>query len=149
MWELEHKEVWAPKNWCFWTEVLKKNLESPLDSKEVKAINPKENQPWILIGRTDAETEVPILWPPDVKSWLIGKDPNAEKDWGQKEKGAIEDEMVDWHFWLNGREFEQSPGDSEGQGSLACCSSCGRRVKHDLATERQQVCYRSSSTWRH
>ena len=103
MWELDYNESWAPKNWCFWTVVLKK---SPLDCKEIQQVNPKGNQSWIFIERTDAEAETPILWPPDVKSWLIGKDPNAGKDWGQKEKGATEDEMAGWHHWLDGHEFE-------------------------------------------
>ena len=123
MWELDHNEGWALKNWCFWSVVLEKTLESPLDSKEIKSVNPKGNQPWIFTGKTDAEA--PILWPPDVKSWLIGKDPNAAKDWGQKEKGATENELVGWHHSLNGHEFEQTPGDSEGQGTLMCCSLWG------------------------
>ena len=106
MWELDHKEGWAPKNWCFWTAVLEKTLESPLDGEEIKPVNPKGNQPWIVIVRTDAEVEAPILWPPDAKSQLIGKDPDAGKDWGQEEKGTTEDEMVGWHHWLNGHEFE-------------------------------------------
>ena len=112
MWELDHNEGWAPKNWCFWTVVLKKTFESPLDSKEIKPVNPKGNQPWILIGSTDAEA--PVLWPPDAKSWLIGKDPDAGKDWRQEERGMTEDEMVGWHNQLSGHEFEQSQGDSEG-----------------------------------
>ena len=102
MWELDHKEGWAPNNWYFQTVVLEKTLETPLDSKEIKPVNPKGNQPWIVIRRTDAEVEVPILGPPDVKSQLIGKDPDAGKDWGQEEKGTMEDEMVGWHqMWLN------------------------------------------------
>ena len=118
------------KLWCW------RRLESPLDSKESKPINPKGNQPWIFTGGTDAEAEAQILWPPNAKSWLIGKDLDAGKDWGLEEKGMTEDEMVGWHHWLNGHEFEQTPGDSEGQGSLACCSPWGRR---DLdATEQQQ-----------
>ena len=100
LWELNYKEGWAPKNWCFQTVVLEKTLESPLDSKKIKPVNPKENQPLIFIG-TDAEGEAPIHWPPDAKSWLIGKDPDAGKDWGLKEKGATEDEIVGWHFLLN------------------------------------------------
>ena len=120
VWELDHKEGWMSKNWCFWTVVLEQTLESPLDSKEIKPFNPKGNQSWIFIGRTDAEAEALILWPPDAKSWLILKDPDAGKDWGQK-KGATEDEMTGWHHWLNGHEFEQTLGDTEGQGSLACC----------------------------
>ena len=120
MWELDHKEGWAPKNWCFRTVVLEKTLESPLDSKEIQPVNPTENQPWIFIGRTDAEA--PILWLLDVESRLNGKDPDAGKDWGQEEKGVTEDEMVRWHYWLKEHEFEQTMGDSEGQESLVCCS---------------------------
>ena len=123
MWELDYKESWVPKNWCFWIVVLEKTLESPLDSKEVKPVRPKGNQSWIFIGRTDTEAEAPILWLPDAKSRLIGKDPDAGKDWNQEAKGMTENEMVGWLHWLNGHEFEQTPGDSEGQRSLACCSS--------------------------
>ena len=104
--ELNHKEVWEPKNWCFWNVVLEKTLESPLDSKEIKSVNPKWNQLWIFIGRTNTEAEAPIVWSFDVKSWLIGKDPNTEKDWRQQEKGMTEDEMVGWHHRLSGHEFE-------------------------------------------
>ena len=125
MWELDHKEGWALKDWCFWTVVLEKTLESPLDCKEIKPVNAKGYQHWILIGRIDAEAETLILWPPDAKSQLIGKDPYAGKDWRQEEKGATEDEMVGWLHWFNGHEFEQTPGDGEGQGSLACCSLGG------------------------
>ena len=124
------------RNWCLQTVVLKKTFEGLLDGKEIKPANPKGNQPWILIGRTDAE--IPILWPTDVKSQLIGKDPDAGKDWRQKEKGLTEDKMVVWHHQLNGHEFEQTPGDSEGQGSLACCSPWGsQRVRHNWMTEQQ------------
>ena len=137
MWELNHKEGWGLKNWCFWTMVLEKTLESPLDSKEIKPVNNKGNQSWIFTGRTDVEAEAPILWPPDVKSQLIGKDPDAGKDWGQYEKKATEDEMVGWHPWHNGHEFEQTPGDSEGQGSLGCCSYGLQRVGHILMNEQQ------------
>ena len=122
MWELDYKESWVLKNWCFWTVVLEKTHESPLDSKAVKPVNPKGNQPWIFIGRTDAETEAPILWPLDAMSRHLRKDPDAGKGWGQEEKWATEDEMAGWHHWLNGHEFEQTLGDSEGQGSLACSS---------------------------
>ena len=108
MWELDHKEGWTLKNWCFRSVVLEKTLESPLDSKEIKPVNPKENQPWIFIGRTDAEAEAPILWPPDAKSWLTEKDPDAGKNWGQEEKAVTEDEMIRWHHWLNGHEFKQT-----------------------------------------
>ena len=106
MWELDYKKSWVPKNWCFWTVVLEKTLESPLDCKEMQSVLPKGNQSWIFIGRTNAEAETPKLWPPDAKSWLIWKDPDAGKDWGQEEKGMTEDEMVGWHHWLNGYEFE-------------------------------------------
>ena len=122
MWELGYKESWAPKNWCFFIVVLEKTLESPLDCKEIKPVNPKGNQSWIYIRRTDAEAETPILWLPDAKNWLIGKDPDAGKDWRQEEKGMMEGEMVGWHHWLDGHEFEQAPGVGNGQGSLACCS---------------------------
>ena len=117
-----HKEGWTPKNWCFWTVVLEKTLESPLDCKEVKSVNLKGSQPWILIGRTDAEDEAPLLWPPDAKSQLTGKDPDSGKDWELKEKGATEDEMVDWHHRLSVYESEKTPRDGEGQRSLACYS---------------------------
>ena len=106
MWELDHKESWAPMNWCFWTVVLEKTLESSLDCKEIHPVHPKGNQSWMFIGRTDVATETLIFWPPDVKSWLISKDPDAEKDWGQKEKGTTEDEMAGWHHWLDGHEFK-------------------------------------------
>ena len=118
MWELNSKESWAPKNWCFRTVVLEKTLESPLDCKEIQPVQPKGNQSWIFILRTDAEDETPILWPPDVKNWLIGKDPDAGKEWGQ-EKRMTEDEMVGWHPQLNGHEFEQALGVGDEQGSLA------------------------------
>ena len=109
MWELDYKESWAPKNWCFWTVVLEKTLESPLDCKEIQIVNPKGNQSWIFIGRNDAEAEALVLWPPDAENWLTGKDPDAGQDWRQ-EKGVTEDEMVGWHYQLNGHEFEQAPG---------------------------------------
>ena len=120
MWELDRKEGYAPKNWCFQIVVLEKTVESPLDCKEIQPVHPKGNRSWVFTGRTDAEAEAPILWPPDVKSWLTGKDPDAGKDWGQEEKGVAENEMVGWYQWLNGHEFEQTAGDSEGQGSLEC-----------------------------
>ena len=125
VWELDHKEVWAPNNWCFWIVVLEKTLESPLNFKEIKPINPKENQPWMFTGRTDAEAEAPILWPPDGKSQLVGKDSDAGKDWRQNEKEAAEDDMVGWHHRLRGHESEQTLGDSDGQGGLTCCNSWG------------------------
>ena len=103
MWELDCEEGWVPKNWCFWTVVLEKTPENPLDSKEIQPVHPKGDQSWVFIGRTDAKAETPILWPPDAKSWLIGKDPDAGRDWGQEEKGTTEDEMAGWHHWLDGR----------------------------------------------
>ena len=122
--ELDQKESWALKNWCFWTVVLEKTLENHLDSKEVQPVHPKGNQSWIFIGRTDAEAGPSTLWPP-FKCQLIGKDPDVGKEWRQEEKGMTEDEMTGWHHWLNGQEFEQAPGDAEGQGSLVCCSQRG------------------------
>ena len=121
MWELDYKESWAPKNWCFWTVVLEKTLESPFDSKEIQPINHKRNQSWIFVGRTDAEAETPIIWLSDAINWLTGKDPDP--DWGQEEKGTTEDEMVGWHHWLNGHEFVWTPGAGDGQGGLVCCSA--------------------------
>ena len=118
--------------------VLEKTLESPLDSKEIKLVNPKGNQPWIFFGRTDTEAEAPILWLPDGKSGLIGKNTDAGKDWGQEEKGTTEDEMVRQHHWLNGHEFEQTPGYSEGQGSLVCCSPWGCKQLDTLFNQQQQ-----------
>ena len=106
VWALDHKEGWVPTIWCFQTVVLEKILDSPLDCKEIKSVSPKGNQSWIFIGSTDAEAETPILWPPDAKNWLIWKDPDAGKDWGQEEKGTTEDEMVGWHHRLNEHEFE-------------------------------------------
>ena len=123
MWELDYKESWAPKNWCFWIVVLEKTLESPLDCKEIQPVHPKGDQSWVFIGRTDAEAETPILRPPDVKNWLIGKDPNAGKDWRWEEKGMTEDEMAGWHHWLNRHEFEQALGVGDRQGGLASCGS--------------------------
>ena len=120
--ELDHKEGWAPKNGYFQTVVLEKTFESPLDSSEIKPVNPKGNHSWIFIRRTDAEAETPTLWLPDAKSKLTGKDPDAGKDWRQEEKGMTEDEMVGWHHWFNGHEFEPTPGNGEGQVSLVSCS---------------------------
>ena len=117
----------APKNWCFWTVVLERTLESPLDRKEIKPVNPKGSQPWILIGRTDAEAEAPMLWPPDANTWLTGNDPDPGEDWRQKEKIVTEDEMVGWHHRFNGHELGQTLGDGEGQESLVCCSLWGHK----------------------
>ena len=125
MWELDYKEVWVPKNWCFWTVVLEKTLESPLACKEIQLVHPKGNQSWIFTGRTDAEA--PILWPPGMKSLLIGTDLDAGKDWRREEKRMTEDKMDGLHHWLNGHEFEQALRDSEGQGSLACRSPWGHK----------------------
>ena len=152
MWELDRKEGWVLKNWCFWTVVLEKTSEGPLDSKEIKSVNPKGNQPWTYIGRTDAEAEAPILWPPDMKSQFFGKDLDAGKDWGQEEEWVTENEMVAWHHWLNGQEFEQTQGYIEGQGSLVCYGSWGsQRVGCDLVTEQQQQNHRQhqmlARTW--
>ena len=123
MWELDHNKSWVQKNWCFWTVVLEKTLESPLDCKEIQPVNPKGDQSWVFIGRTDVEAETPILWPPYAKSWLIWKDPEPGKDWRQEEKGTTEDEMVRWHHQLNGHELEGTLGVGDGQGGLACCGS--------------------------
>ena len=126
MWELDCEESWAPKNWCFWTVMLKKTLESPLDRTEVQPVHPKD-QSWVFIGRTDAEAETPVLWPPHAKSWLIGKDPDTGKDWRREEKGTAEDKMVGWHHRLSRHESEQAPGVGDGQGGMACCSPWGRK----------------------
>ena len=120
VWELDYKESWVQKNWCFWSVVLEKTLESPLDFKEIQQVNPKGNQSWMFIGRTDAEAEAPILWPPEAKNCLTGKDPDAGKDWTREEKGTTEDKMVGWHHWLVRHELEQAPGVGDGQGGLAC-----------------------------
>ena len=133
------KEGWAPKNWCFWTVMLEKTLESPLDCKEIKPVNPKGNQPWIFTGRTDAEAQAPVLWPPNAKSWLTGKDLMLGKIEGKRRRGQ---QRMRWLVGItdfNGHESKQTPGCSEAQGSLlACCSPWDRRVAHDLVTEQQQ-----------
>ena len=127
MWELNYKVSWAWKNWCFWTVVLEKTLESPLVCKEIQPVNPKGNQSWIFTVRTDAEAETLILWPPDAKNWLTGKDPDAGKDWRWEEKGMTENEMVEWHHQLNGHEFGWALGVGVAQGGLECCSSWSRK----------------------
>ena len=134
MWELDCEESWALKNWCFWTVVLEKTLESPLDCKEIQPVHPKGDQSWVFIGRTDVEAETPVLWPPHANSWPIGKDPDAGRDWGQEEKGTTEDEMAGWHHWLYGHEFEWTPGVGDGQEGLACWDSWGH--KESDMTER-------------
>ena len=134
MWELDCEEGWAPKNWCFWTVVLEKTLESPLDCREIQPVHSEGDQPWDFFGRNDAKAETPILWLPHAKSWLIGKDSDAGRDWGQEEQGTTEDEMVGWHHGLDGRESEWTPGVGDGQGGLACCDSWGR--KESNTTER-------------
>ena len=133
MWKLDHKESWTPKNWCFWTVALEKILESPLDCREIQLVNLKGNQSWIFIGRTDAEVEAPILWPPELTPW---KRSWSWKDWRQEEKRMTEDEMVGWHHRLSGHEFEKTLGVGNGQGGLACCMQCmgSQRVRHDWAT---------------
>ena len=128
------EEGWAPKNWCFWTVVLEKTLESPLDCKEIQSIHSKGDQPWVFFGRNDAKAETPVLWPPHARSWLIGKDSDAGRDWRQEEKGTTEDEMAGWHHRLHGCEFEWTPGVGDGQGGLACCDSWGH--KESDTTER-------------
>ena len=133
-WELDHKKGWEPKDSCFWTVTLEKTLESPLDCKEIKPVNPKGNQPWIFIGLTDAETEAPILWPSDAKKWLTGKDSDAGRNWGQEEKG----ETVGWHHWHNGHEFEQTLENGKEQKSLGRCSPWGCKELDMTATEQQQ-----------
>ena len=127
MWELDYKGSSVPKNWCFWTVLLEKTLESPLDCKEIQPVHPKGDQSWVFIGRTDAEAETLILWPPNVKNWLTGKDPDVGKDWRQEEKRTTEDKTVGWHHQLDGVEFEQVLGVGDGQGSLACCSPWGHK----------------------
>ena len=134
MWELDYSEGWAPKNWCFWTVMLEKTLESLLECKEIQPVHPKGGQSCVFIGRTDAKAETPVLWPPRVKSWLIGKDTDAGRDWRQEEKRTTEDEMAGWHHRFNGHEFEWTPGIGDGQGGLACCDSCG--CKESDTTER-------------
>ena len=127
MLELDSEESWALKNWCFWTVVLEKTLESPLDYKEIQPVHPKGDQPWVFFGRNDAKAETPVLWPPHGKRWLIGKDFDAGRGWGQEEKGTTEDEMAGWHHWLDRRESQWTPGVGDGQGGLACCNSWGRK----------------------
>ena len=125
--------VALPKNWCFWTVVLAKTLESPLDCKEIQPVHSKGDESWVFFGRNDAKAETPVLWPPHAKNWLIGKDSDAGRDWGKEEKGMTEDEMAGWHHWLDERESEWTPGVGDGQGGLVCCDSWG--LKESDATE--------------
>ena len=155
MWEWDHKEGWTPKNWWLWAVVLEKTLESPLDYKEIKSVNPKRNQSWIFIRRINTEAEAPILWPPDVKSWVIKNlfihFPDVGKGWRQEKKGTTEDEMVGWHLWLNGHEFEQAPGNGEGQsiGSqrLADCSPWGGKESDTTEQVNNNKAYKFRLHW--
>ena len=144
--QLDPKESWALKNWCFWTVVLEKTLESLLDYKEIQPVHSKGDQSWVFIGRADAEAETPILWPRHVKSWLIGKDSDAGRDWGQEEKGTTEDKMAGWHRQLNGHDFEWTPGVGDGQGGLACCSSWSHR-ESDTTMQLNWTSHCDSETW--
>ena len=148
MWVLDYKESWALKNWLFWTVVLRKTLERPLDSKEIQPVHPKGNQSWIFIGKTDAEAEIPILRPPDAKNGLIWKDPDAGKDWRQEETGMSEDEKFGWHHPLYGCEFEQAPGDGEGQGRLACCHPWGHKESDTIEQLKKKKNNTSHMMWR-
>ena len=134
MWDLDYKESWVLKYWCFWTVVLEKTLESPLDCKEIQPVHSEGDQPWDFFGRNDTKAETTVLWPPHAKSWLVGKDFDAGRDWGQEEKGTTEDEMAGWHHWLDGRDSEWTPRVGDGQGGLVCCDSWGH--KESDTTER-------------
>ena len=151
MWELDYKESWTQKNWCFWTVVLEKTLERALDCKEIQPVHPKGDQSWVFIGRTDVEAETPIFWPPDAKSWLIWKDPDPRKDWVQEEKRMTEDEMVGWHHQLNGHEIGSTLGVGDGQGGLACCGSRGCKeldiTEQANWTELNWIWQRSKENW--
>ena len=145
MWELDYKERWGLKNWCFWTVVLEKTLENPLNLKEIQPVHAKGDQSWVFIGGTDVEAETPILWPPDMKSWLIWEDPDAGKDWGQEEKRMTEDEMVGWHHQLNGQGFGWTSGVGDGQRGLVCWSSWG--CKESDMTERMNWNWKLNWCW--
>ena len=151
MWELDYKESWGLTNWCFWTVVLEKTLESPLYCKEIQPIHSKGDQPWDFFGRNDAKAETPVLWPHHVKSWLIGKDSDAGRDWGKEEKGTTEDEMAGWHHQLYEREFKWTPGDGDGKGGLACCDSWGRKESNmtDQLTELNWTLQKERGLWTH
>ena len=139
MWELDHKEGWVMKNWCFRTVVLEKTLKSPFDCKEIKSVHSKGNQPSTFTRRTDAEAKAPVLWPPNTKSWLIDRDSDAGKGWRQEKKGTTEEEMVGWHHWLNGNVFEQAPGGGEGQGNLVCHSPWGHKESNTTEQLNKQM----------
>ena len=143
MWELDCEESWVLKNWCFWAVVLEKTLESHLDCKEIQSVHPERDKCWVFIGRAAAEAETPILWPPHAKSWLIGKDPDAGRGWGQEEKGTAEDEMAGWHHRLDGHESEETLGIGDGQAGLACCDSWGRK-ESDIT---EQLNWTESTYW--
>ena len=134
MWELDCEQSWALRNWCFWTVMLEKTLESPLDCKEIQPVHSKGDQSWVFFGRNDANVETEVLWLPHEKRWLIGKDSDADRDWGQEEKGTTQDEIAGWHHQLDGCEFEWIPEDGNGQGGLVCCNSWGS--KESDTTER-------------
>ena len=150
MWELDYKESWVLESWCFWTVVLEKTFESALDCKEIQLVLPKGDQSWVFIGRTDVEAETPILWPPDVKSWLIWKDPDAGKYWGQEEKGTTEDEVVGWHHWLDGHGFGWTAGVGDGQGRLAAAvhgvAKSWTRLSSWAELKKYEKC-RARETW--
>ena len=148
MWELDCEESWGLKNWCFWTVVLEKTLESPLDYKEIQPVHSKGDQSWVFFGKNDTKAETPVLWPPHAKSWLIGKDSDAGRDWGQEEKGTTEDEMAGWHHWLDGCESEWTPGVGDGQGRPGVLQFMGsQRVGHDWATELNWILAMEIEGW--
>ena len=148
MWELDCKESWVLKNWFFWTVMVEKTLESPLDCKEIQPVKPRGDQSWVFIGRTDVEAETPILWPPDTKCWLICKDPDAGKDWGQEEKGMTEDKMVGWHHWPSGHGLGWTPGVGDRQGGLACCGSWGHK-ESDTTEQLNWACnFKRKVAWK-
>ena len=149
IWELDYEESWVPKNWCFWTVVLEKTLESPMDCKEIQPVHSEGDQPWDFFGRNDAKAETPVLWPPHEKSWLTGKDSDAGRDWGQEEKGTTEDEMDGWYHRLDGHEFEWTPGDGDGQGGLVCCDSWGRKESDTTELNLRRITPAFSHTCMH
>ena len=148
MWELDCEESWVPKNWCFWSVVLEKTLESPLDCTEIQPVHPKGDHSWVFIERTDAEAETPILRLHDVRNWLLRKDPDARQDWRQEKKGMTEDKMVGWHHWFDGPKFKQAVGVDDGQGRLACCSPWGHN-ESDMTEWLNWTVQGSTVTWIH